>query len=71
ITKKAGDEGKLYGSVTTSEVAIALREQLGISLDKRDLTLPEGAIKVAGEHPAVARLYTGVNANFVVTVNPE
>lgn len=71
ITKKAGEEGKLYGSVTTADIATAIREQLGIAVDKRDLTLTEGAIKLAGEHPATAKLYSGVNANFVVNVTPE
>ena len=70
ITKKAGDEGKLYGSVTTSDIAAAVKDQLGVSLDKRNITLQE-SIKVAGEHPATAKLYTGVNANFIVNVVPE
>lgn len=71
ISAKVGEEGKLYGSVTTADVGKAIREQLGLTLDKRNISLEDTHIRLAGEHPATIKLYLGVNANFTVNVVPE
>jgi large subunit ribosomal protein L9 len=65
IKAKAGTEGRLFGSVTSTDVATAVQEQTGIELDRRKLHLDE-PIKSLGTHQVPARLHPEVE--FVVTV---
>ena len=65
IKAKAGAEGRLFGSVTTSDVATAVQEQTGIELDRRKVHLDE-PIKSLGTHQVPARLHADVE--FAVTV---
>ena len=65
ITARAGAEGKLFGSVTTSDVADAVAAQTGIELDRRKLHLDE-PIKVVGTHLVPAKLHSDVE--FPITV---
>ena len=69
FTKAAGDEDKLFGSVTTGEIATALAEQ-GFSVDKRDLVLDE-QIKVLGQHKVVYKIGEGLSAEIKVNVEKE
>lgn len=69
IEAKAGEEGKLYGSVTSGAVAEALGAQLGIDLDRRKLDIPSH-IKATGEYPVIAHLYQDVKAELTVKVVP-
>ena len=62
---KAGTEGRLFGSVTSADVATAVQEQTGIEFDRRKLHLDE-PIKSLGTHQVPARLHPEVE--FVVTV---
>jgi len=71
IAAKVGEESKLYGSITTADVAKALKDQLGLALDRRGIVIEGAPIRLAGEHKATVKLYTGVAANFVVNVVPE
>jgi large subunit ribosomal protein L9 len=64
ITVKAGTEGRLYGSVTTSDVAQAVEAQAGIVLDRRKLH--SEPIKSLGTHTVVAKLHGAVE--FPITV---
>ncbi len=66
ITVKAGANGRLFGSVTTQEIADALKAQHGITIDKRKISLPE-PIRQCGEAKAEAKLYPEVGA--VLTLN--
>lgn len=66
LTARAGAEGKLFGSITTSDIAEAVQAQTGIELDRRHLTLAE-PIKSLGEHVATARLHTEVE--FPITLD--
>lgn len=59
VTAKAGGEGRLFGSVTTSEVAEAIEAQTGIVVDRRKLVIDE-AIKETGEFQVTARLHPDV-----------
>jgi len=59
LTARAGAEGKLFGSVTTTDIAEAVKEQTGIELDRRNLHLDE-PIRTLGEHTATARLHAEV-----------
>jgi large subunit ribosomal protein L9 len=65
ITSRAGPEGRLFGSVTTVDVADAVREQTGVELDRRHLHLDE-PIKVVGTHTVQAKLHADVE--FAITV---
>ena len=65
IPARVGSGGRLFGSVTTTEVADAVLEQTGIELDRKDLHLDEH-IKDLGTHHVVARLHTDVQ--FPITI---
>jgi large subunit ribosomal protein L9 len=66
VQAKAGPEGKLYGSITTTDVAHAVEEQTGIELDRRTLHIDE-AIKTLGTHVVTAKLHSEVE--FPITVD--
>ncbi|MCI5892557.1 MAG: 50S ribosomal protein L9 [Clostridiales bacterium] len=67
LTAKAGKEGKLFGSVTSKDVAAALKEQYNIDVDKRKIDLPDG-IKSCGIRDVNVSLYQGVTGTFKVQV---
>jgi large subunit ribosomal protein L9 len=66
---KASEEGKLFGSVTTMEIAESLAAQ-GIEIDRRKILLDQ-PIKVMGEHKVDIKLNAGVNATIKVKVANE
>lgn len=65
ITARAGAEGKLFGSVTTSEIVEAVAAQTGVEIDRRQLHLDE-PIKTLGTHLVPAKLHAEVE--FPITV---
>jgi large subunit ribosomal protein L9 len=65
VKAKAGAEGRLFGSVTSTDVATAVQEQTGIELDRRKLHLDE-PIKSLGTHQVATRLHSEVE--FAITV---
>jgi large subunit ribosomal protein L9 len=65
IVARAGAEGKLFGSVTTTEIAEAVATQTGIEIDRRKLHLTE-PIKALGTHLVPAKLHADVE--FPITV---
>jgi len=67
LAVRAGSGGRLFGSVTPTEVASAVRSAGGPELDKRRLELP-GHIKSTGSYQVSIRLHPEVTANFAVTV---
>ncbi|MHC4278026.1 MAG: 50S ribosomal protein L9 [Planctomycetota bacterium] len=69
IKAKAGEEEKLFGSVTTMDIADALKAE-GIELDKKRITLAT-AIKRLGEHEAEVRVDQDITASLKVLVEPE
>ncbi|MDR2558614.1 MAG: 50S ribosomal protein L9 [Oscillospiraceae bacterium] len=69
VTAKAGEEGRLYGSVTSKDVAAALKQE-GFDIDKKKLTIP-GDIKNCGTYEAEAKLYSGVITKFSLEVKGE
>lgn len=69
ITAQVGEGGKLFGSVTTQDIADALGA-LGVTVEKRLIEL-EAPIKQAGDVTAVVRLHPSVNAPIRVSVVPE
>jgi large subunit ribosomal protein L9 len=69
LSARAGDGGRLFGSVTPGEIVEAVRKAGGPSLDRRRLELP-GAIKTTGSHRIKVRLHPEVVATFDVAVLP-
>lgn len=67
VTAKAGQGGRLFGSVTAKEIAAVMKTQLGIDIDKRKITVDD--IKAFGTYPATVKLYQGVTAEFSVMVS--
>ncbi len=69
LTSKAGEEGKLFGSITSQDIAEALARQ-GHSVDRRRIEL-EHPIKTTGVHSVTVRLHPEVHAELRVSVAPE
>ncbi|WP_312645106.1 50S ribosomal protein L9 [Hydrogenoanaerobacterium sp.] len=70
LTAKAGAGGKLFGSITSKEVAEGASKQLGVEMDKKKITI-DADIKSFGTFNAVVKLHTQVQAKFFVTVTEE
>jgi large subunit ribosomal protein L9 len=66
--RTASDSGKLFGSVTASDVVGAIKKAGGPNLDKRTVQLPKGHIKALGTHPVAVRLHPDVDADVTVNV---
>ena len=65
---RAGAKGKLFGSVSTGDVAGAVKAAGGPTLDKRTIELPSDHIKTAGKHAVTVRLHPEVSAEFTLEV---
>jgi large subunit ribosomal protein L9 len=70
IMAKAGVGGKLFGSVTSKEIADELKKQLDVEIDRRKISLEED-IKAFGTYTAEVKLYPGVAAKVYVMVGEE
>ena len=66
ISAKAGQNGKLFGSVTSKEVAEMVKNQFGIETDKRKITMDD--IKAFGTYEAEIKLFQGISAKIYVQV---
>jgi len=64
---KAGDNGKLFGSITSKDVAEAMKTQQKIELDKKKLIMPE-ALKAVGTFEVEVKLYTEISSKFTVKI---
>jgi large subunit ribosomal protein L9 len=70
ITAKSGTEGKLFGSIGNTDIAEAVTAA-GVEIAKREVRLPEGPIRLAGEYEIALHLHADVNAVVKVTVIGE
>ena len=70
IESKAGSSGKLFGSITSKEIAAALKEQYDVDLDKRKIEL-ESDIKSFGTYSATAKIISGVSADIYIIVTEK
>lgn len=70
ISRKAGVDGRLFGSVTNADVSEALTAQ-GITVQKAEIRMPEGPLKQVGDYPLTLQLHTDVLANITVSVLGE
>ncbi|NLA70748.1 MAG: 50S ribosomal protein L9 [Clostridiales bacterium] len=67
VKTKVGEAGKIFGSVTSMNIADAIKEQLGESVDKKKIVLDK-PIKEVGIHTIEVKLYTDVNAKIEVKI---
>ena len=70
IPANAGEEGKLFGSVGTRDIAEAVTAA-GCDVDKSEVRLPEGALRELGEFEIAVQLHGDVSASVAVAVIPE
>lgn len=70
VARKAGTEGKLFGSVGTIDIAEAVTES-GVELAKHEIRLPDGPIRSTGEFEIDIHLHADVSATIKVNVVPE
>ena len=70
IRRKSGSEGKLYGSVGTTDIAEAAMEA-GVPLAKQEVKLPNGPFRVVGEYEVDLYLHADVDARIKVSIVPE
>ncbi|MGH8321442.1 MAG: 50S ribosomal protein L9 [Gammaproteobacteria bacterium] len=70
ISAKAGNEGKLFGSVGTVDISEALTAS-GTAVERKEVRMPKGPIRVAGEHKVEIHLHTDVNVEITINVVAE
>lgn len=70
IKVKVGEEGKLYGSVTTQDIAEVVSEVSKIEIDRKKITIAD-AIKAVGEYKATVKIYKDVKAELTISVVSE
>ena len=70
ITRKAGVDGRLFGSVSTSDIAEALEAQ-GHPVERAAVRLPQGPLKIVGDYDVSVSLHTDVTINIKVAVLGE
>ena len=67
IKTKVGEGGKLFGSITSMDIAEAIKEQLDVDIDKKKIVL-EKPIKEMGETTVSIKLYEGIAAELTVKI---
>jgi ribosomal protein L9 len=70
LRAKAGTEGKLFGSVGTSDIAEALTKA-GIAIERSEVRLSGGPIRLVGDHTVKLHLHTDVEIDLPVTITAE
>ena len=71
ISQKAGVDGRLFGSVTNFDIAIALNKQGFPEVEKAMVRMPLGPLKAVGEHDVTVALHSDVVVAIKVAVSPE
>ena len=70
ITAKAGGEGKLFGSIGTTDIAEGVRKA-GYEIERSEVRLPQGPIRLAGEHVVQLHLHTDLTVDLPVVIVGE
>jgi large subunit ribosomal protein L9 len=70
LTATAGPEGKLFGSIGPIDIAAAC-ESFGIEVERSEVRLPDGPLRVVGEHAVELHLHTDVNVALTVLVEAD
>lgn len=70
MTAKAGQGGRLFGSITAKEIAEAIKSQFKLEIDKRKISV-DGDIKAFGSYSCEIKLYAGITAKLFVMVGEQ
>ena len=70
IASKAGEEGKLFGSVGTQDISTAFAAA-GVTVGKHEIRLPNGPLRQIGEHEIAIHLHSDVNVDVKISIIPE
>ncbi|MEN8762268.1 MAG: 50S ribosomal protein L9 [Thiogranum sp.] len=70
LKAKAGDEGKLFGSIGTADIAAAIVAD-GVDVERSEVRLPEGAFRQLGEYRVQIHLHTDVNTELTLVIEEE
>jgi len=70
IAAMAGDEGKLFGSIGTSDITDAVKAA-GVEIERHEVRLPEGAFRQVGEYDVALHLHTDVNTTIKLVITAE
>ena len=70
LTARVGSEGKLFGSIGVADVSDAIAS-LGGNVEKSEIRMPEGALRVVGEHIVDIHLYTDIDTQVTVNIIGE
>ena len=70
ITSHAGEEGKLFGSVGTADIAHALTEG-GTAVERHQVSLPEGAFRMVGEYDVLLQLHADVDVTIKLLIEAD
>ena len=70
VTAKAGVDGRLFGSITNYDIAEALAKQ-GFNINKAQIRMPQGPLKLVGDHTITVALHSDVTTDITVTVVGE
>ncbi|WP_020394281.1 50S ribosomal protein L9 [Thiolinea disciformis] len=70
VKARTGGEGKLFGSISSIEIAEAIKAT-GLEIERREIRMPNGPIRVLGEHEVALHLHTDVDTMIKVVVEAE
>lgn len=70
VNARVGSEGKLFGSIGVADVVDAIAT-LDVTIEKSEVRMPEGALRVVGEHQVDIHLYTDVDAQVTINIIGE
>ncbi|MCP4410996.1 MAG: 50S ribosomal protein L9 [Gammaproteobacteria bacterium] len=71
MTAKAGEEGKLFGSIGVRDITEAVNAQIDVELEKSEISMPDGAIRALGEYDYAITLHSEVSTTIKVIVTAE
>jgi large subunit ribosomal protein L9 len=70
LSAKAGDEGKLFGSIGTMDIAHAIAAA-GVAVERSEIRLPNGPLRQVGEHDVLLHLHSDVNVELKLVIEAE
>ena len=70
VSAKAGNEGRLFGSVSAGDIAAAVAAQTGLTIDRKGIVIDE-PIRTVGEHRVAVELFPGVTGTVTLSVSGE
>lgn len=70
VSAKAGNEGRLFGSVSAGDIATAVAAQTGLTIDRKGIVIDE-PIRTVGEHRVVVELFPGITGTVTLSVSGE